>query len=99
MVIRIFDVETTGFAVPEHRVVEIAAYDLSPDERVELVGSFLVNPGREIPAEASAVHHLIDADVAAAQPFERVWPAFLEGTPAIYAAHNCAFEQQFIPTP
>jgi exodeoxyribonuclease X len=98
-IIRIFDAETTGFDPKEHRVVEIAAYDLHPDRRIERVGAHLVNPGRAIPPEASAVHHLIDADVAGAPPFDEVWAEYLPNAPVFYAAHNCAFEQEFIPTP
>jgi len=98
-IIRIFDVETTGFDPTEHRVVEIAAFDLHPDNRIERVGTHLVNPGRPIPAEASAVHHLTDTDVANAQPFDTVWASYLPGAPVFYAAHNCDFEQRYIPTP
>ncbi len=99
-VIRIFDLETTGFDPAEHKVIEIAAYDLHTDEkRVQRVGCHLVNPGRPIPAEASAVHHLIDADVAAAEAFDAVWKNYLIEAPVYYAAHNCDFERAFMPTP
>lgn len=99
-VIRIFDLETTGFDPAEHKVIEIAAYDLHTDEkRVQRVGSYLVNPGRPIPAEASAVHHLIEADVAAAEAFDAVWKNYLIEPPVYYAAHNCDFERAFMPTP
>jgi exodeoxyribonuclease X len=98
-IIRIFDVETTGIDPKEHKVVEIAAYDLHPDYRIERVGSHLVNPGRSIPPEASAIHHLIDADVASAENFDAVWASFLLNAPTIYAAHNCEFEQGYITAP
>jgi exodeoxyribonuclease X len=98
-IIRIFDVETTGIEPKEHRVVEIAAFDLHANNRIERVGAYLVNPGRVIPPEASAVHHLIDADVAGAHPFDNVWARYLANAPVVYAAHNCAFEQSYIPTP
>jgi exodeoxyribonuclease X len=99
--IRIFDVETTGVDPKEHRVIEIAAYDLDVESgAITRVGSHLCNPGRAIPPEASAVHHLTDADVANAPPFGAVWAEhFAGGSPTIYAAHNCEFEQGFIPTP
>jgi exodeoxyribonuclease X len=97
--IRVFDLETTGIDPQEHRVIEIAAFDLHPDGRIEHVGAHLVNPGRAIPPEASAVHHLIDDDVAAAPSFENVWSAYQETAPVYYAAHNCEFEQGYIPTP
>lgn len=98
--IRIFDVETTGIDPTDHRVVEISAYDLLPAGAIERVASWVINPGRKIPPEASAVHHLMDADVADAPLFGVAWQASFEGdAPAIYAAHNCAFEQAFLPTP
>lgn len=96
--IRIFDVETTGIDPKEDRVVEIAAYDLDDDGNIALAGDYLVNPGRAIPPQASAVHHLTDADVAGADLLGAVW-ARLGSDIAIYAAHNCEFEQAFIPTP
>ena len=98
-IIRIFDVETTGIDPKEHRVIEIAAFDLHPDNRIERVGAHLVNPGRTIPPEASAVHHLIDADITGAQHFDAVWASYLPDAPVYYAAHNCEFEQGYIPTP
>jgi exodeoxyribonuclease X len=98
-VIRVFDVETTGIDPAEHRIIEIAAFDLHSDNRIEYVGTKLVNPARLIPPEASAVNHLIDEDVADASPFEAVWPLFSDGAPSVYAAHNCAFDQSYIPTP
>jgi exodeoxyribonuclease X len=99
-VIRVFDVETTGISPTDHRVIEIAAYDLHPDNRVVRVGSHLVNPGRTIPPEASAIHHLIDADLAGSQPLETVWANYSSaGAPVYFAAHNCDFERGYLPTP
>lgn len=99
--IRIFDVETTGTDVEQAKVVEIAAYDLDPKAHtVTRAGSYLVKPGIPIPPEACAIHHITDAEVAEAYQFCIVWEAYFKN-PAIrfYAAHNCAFEQAFIPTP
>ena len=96
--VRVFDVETTGIDPSEHRVIEIAAFDLYPDNRIERVGAYLTNPGRSIPPEASAKHHLTDGDVASAPPFGAVWAHFANG-PTVYAAHNCEFEQGYIPAP
>jgi exodeoxyribonuclease X len=98
-IIRVFDVETTGIDAQEHRIIEIAAFDLHPDNSVKRVGSHLVSPGRTIPPEASAVHHLTDADLVGAPAFEAVWPAYSVNAPALYAAHNCDFERAYLPTP
>lgn len=98
--IRVFDIETTGIDPTEHKVIEIAAYDLDASrKRVVPVGCHLVNPGRTIPPEASAVHHLIDIDVAEAEAFDAVLKNYLINSPVYYAAHNCDFERAFIPTP
>lgn len=99
-IIRVLDIETTGIDPASNKVIEIAAYDVhSDDKRVERVGSHLVNPGRPIPPEASAVHHLIDADVAAAETFDAVWKSYVVNAPIYYAAHNCDFERAYVPTP
>jgi exodeoxyribonuclease X len=98
-VIRIFDIETTGIDATEDRIIEIAAYDLNPsDGSIVYAGANLCNPGRKIPPEASAVHHLIDADVATAPLFGQVWPEFSSPEITIYAAHNSEFEASFLPT-
>ncbi len=57
-----FDLETTGVDVAKDSIVEIAMIKMFPDgheeERV-----MLLNPGRHIPEEASAVHGIYDEDV------------------------------------
>jgi len=98
--IRVFDIETTGVDPKEDRIVEVAAYDLNPfDGTISPAGSRLCNPGRDIPPGASAVHHLIDADVADSPLFGAVWPEFCDPEITVYAAHNSEFEASFLPTP
>lgn len=69
--------------------------------------SRLVNPGHPIPPETSAIHHIIDEDVAhqAAWPVAAlpiIAPLHLEGNwikpePIVaFAAHNAKFERQWI---
>jgi exodeoxyribonuclease X len=109
VIIRTVDLETTGFLRSEGAgVCEIGWADVvSTAEdftnaptgwRIDNCGSALVNPGRPIPATASAIHHLIDEDVADAPPWEAfgriVTPA---GKPFdIYAAHTMKMERQWI---
>ncbi len=58
-----FDLETTGLKVSDDRIVELAVVRLDPAGDVtEKVRRF--NPGIPIPAEATAVHGITDADVA-----------------------------------
>ncbi len=47
-----------------------------------------------MPAEASAIHHLIDSDLVGAKPIEQAIEPF-KGADA-YVAHNCAFERSFL---
>jgi len=99
-VIRVFDIETTGIDPSVHRVVEIAAYDFNTEKNtIGRVGSQLVLPGRDIPPEASAVHHLIESDLSDAVAFDQAWPTFTNGAPKFFAAHNCEFEQSFLTAP
>jgi DNA polymerase III subunit epsilon len=63
-----FDLETTGLRVGIDRIVELAVIRLAPGGDVmEKVRRF--NPGIPIPAEATAVHGITDADVADKPPF------------------------------
>jgi len=83
----VFDLETTGTNVAEDRIVEIALVVLEPAQRGSALGrslrSWLVNPGRPIPPQATAVHGITDADVADA-------PSFAELAAAIHAAFEGA---------
>lgn len=58
-----FDLETTGIDVMHDRIVQISGLRVAPDGTEE-VRTRLVNPGIPIPAGATAVHHITDADVA-----------------------------------
>lgn len=75
------DLETTGLSRGEDRIVELALLILHPDGRVvDKVRRF--NPEMPIPAEASAVHGIHDADVSGEAPFRsraRSLAALLEG--------------------
>lgn len=110
MLIRVLDLETTGFTPPEHAVCEIGWADLRTESRdlagaptgwevTESTGEKYVNPGRPIPPESSAIHHILDEDVANADPWDVVWPSVLfsgDMDCVAYAAHNAKFERQWI---
>src|SRR5580693_3366650 len=94
--IALIDVETTGTDASVDRVVEIGVAIARGGEIVER-RHWLVNPGRPIPKEASDVHKITDADVAAAPPFEAIAAevlATLAG--AVPAAYNAAFDKAFL---
>ncbi len=58
-----FDLETTGTNITHDRIVEISIVKLMPDGTV-VERSRRLNPEMPIPAEATAVHHITDDDVA-----------------------------------
>ncbi len=64
-----FDLETTGPDPDTARIVTACAVTVEPDGRTAPV-TWLVNPGIEIPAEATAVH-----GITTAQAREDGWPA------------------------
>ncbi|HUI11238.1 MAG TPA: exonuclease domain-containing protein [Bacteroidota bacterium] len=66
-----FDLETTGTDVARDRIVQISALKLHPGGREE-VKTRLINPGTPIPAAATAIHHIADADVAAEPKFRDI---------------------------
>jgi DNA polymerase-3 subunit epsilon len=72
-----FDLETTGLNPRADRIVELALVRVAPDGDVlERVRRF--NPGVPIPAEASRVHGITDADVADEPPFSARARSLLE---------------------
>jgi DNA polymerase-3 subunit epsilon len=71
-----FDLETTGVDVVKDRIVEISILKVHPNGEEES-HTWLVNPGRPIPPETTAIHGISDADVANK-------PTFNELSHAIY---------------
>lgn len=62
------DIEATGPQPEADRAVEVAVVRLAPDgTRTAL--RWLINPERPIPADATAVHHITDEQVARAPTF------------------------------
>ena len=64
------DVETTGLSPYSDRIVELSILKIHPDGNKQY-NSHRVNPGIPIPAEATAVHGIIDADVAGEPKFRQ----------------------------
>ena len=94
MTVRCIDIETTGTDPAKDAVVEIGCVDLQRDGTISNQRSALVSPGMHMPAEASAVHHLVDGDFAGAAQIDQVIELF-RGADA-YVAHNCNFERSFL---
>lgn len=66
-----FDLETTGTNISTDRIVEISLVKLMPDGQV-IERTRRINPEMPIPAEATAVHHITDSDVASEPTFRQI---------------------------
>lgn len=101
MRIRCVDFETTGTGGAD-AVVEVGWCDVVSVETgdalawfTEAPESVLVNPGRPIPPEASAVHHIVDEDVADAVSIEVAFRRLNAPEVDIFAAHSVEFERRW----
>lgn len=93
----IVDTETTGLDPSEDGVCELAGIFCENNGEELSRYESLVNPGREIPPDASAIHHLVDEDVALAPDLPTALKALLETPFDIWVAHNAAFDFGFLP--
>ncbi len=102
--LRVIDLETTGNSFTDGGVVEIGWQDLEQgaDGRWALrggPGAILIDPGNPISPATSAIHHLIDEDVAGAPRWLDAAPAILRAEPGpaplALVAHRAAFEQRW----
>lgn len=73
----VFDLETTGTMPQKDRIVEIAILKIEPEGRRETL-CHRVNPEMPIPREATAIHGITDADVAAEPTFRQLAPGLAE---------------------
>ncbi|MFA7257140.1 MAG: 3'-5' exonuclease [Kiritimatiellales bacterium] len=91
-----FDLETTGIQPKTDAVVEIGAIRFRGTEVIETFCS-LINPGRPIPPEASAVNGITDEMVAEQPRIETVLSGladFCGDLPLV--AHNAPFDFKFL---
>ncbi len=72
-----FDLETTGTNITHDRIVEISIVKVMPDG-TDTERTRRINPGMPIPAEATAVHHITDADVADEPSFKQIAKSLAE---------------------
>lgn len=73
-----FDLETTGTNITHDRIVEISVIKIMPNGE-EREFTKRVNPEMPIPAEATAVHHITDQDVADAPTFRQLAAGLARG--------------------
>lgn len=98
----VIDTETTGLNPEVDRLVEVAVTPVTPgfpDAPVGVARSTLINPERDIPATASAVHHLTARHVANAPRWVDVAPRVVAEMEAadVLVAHNAPFDRAFLP--
>lgn len=93
----LFDLETTGISINYDEVVEISAVKVRNGRIVDEF-STLVNPGRRIPPQASAVNGITDKMVEDAPDFETALDGFLTfaGNDVLVGHNIAAFDLKFI---
>lgn len=90
-----YDTETTGISAENERIIELAAYD--PQKQREFCR--FINPGKPIPPDATAIHHISDEMVQDAPGFGDVakdFMEFCEGDVVLIAHNNDAFDIHFL---
>ena len=95
----IFDTETTGMDPYEgHRILEIGAVELVNHLPTGKTYHIYLNPERDIPPEASAVHGITSDMVKDKPVFASEYMSFLDfiGEDSFLVAHNAPFDMKFI---
>ncbi|MCB1394848.1 MAG: DNA polymerase III subunit epsilon [Rhodobacteraceae bacterium] len=94
----VLDTETTGFEPSEgHRLVEIGCVELLNHMPTGRTYHQYINPERDMPAEAFAVHGLGDDFLRPQPKFAEVAEAFVDFvTGARLVIHNAAFDMRFL---
>lgn len=91
-----FDLETTGIQPKTDAIVEMGAVRFNGAEPGESFCT-LINPGRPIPPEASAVNGITDEMVAGSPAIETVLTEFSEFCGDLpLVAHNAPFDFKFL---
>jgi len=95
----ILDTETTGMDPETDAVCELALVKWHPGHMPIRVFETFIKPGRPIPPEASAIHHITDAMVADAPTWPTVWETVIPWIQQadIIVAHNADFDRQWLP--
>jgi DNA polymerase-3 subunit epsilon len=93
------DTETTGIGPEQHRLIEIAAIEFDADSGTPTGNTYytLINPEREVPAEATAVHGKSLDDLKDQPVFADVADGLLEFVAGSHVViHNAPFDTGFL---
>lgn len=97
----VIDTETTGTDLAEDRVIELALVKFEYDRESGAVGRVLEvydgleDPGRPIPPESTAIHHITDAMVAGKRLDEAAIERLLDGV-GVVIAHMASFDRPLV---
>ena len=95
------DLETTGLSSQNDRIVEIGIVRFSGNEVIDKFNT-LVNPGRPMPKQATAVNHITNRMLMSAPTEKKALQdmiAFLNRDPIteiVFCAHNADFDMGFL---
>lgn len=94
----ILDTETTGFEPNEgHRIIEIGCLEIHNYIPTGRTFHYYLNPDRDVPAEAVAVHGITTEFLADKPRFDKIIEPFLEfigDSPLVI--HNAVFDLKFL---
>ena len=90
----VIDTETTGLDPRKAWIVEFAAARLDGGRLdTDTIYRSLVRPGKPIPKQATGIHGIDDAAVAAAPPFAQIWPELsAQISDALVIGHSVGFD-------
>ena len=92
----VFDIETTGLSVLNHKIIEIAAVRMKEGKEIDRFTTF-VNPHEKIPYQITQLTSITDEMVRDAPDIEPVIRQFAEFVgDAVLVAHNAQFDMGFI---
>lgn len=94
-----FDTETTGTSAEYgDRIIEIGAIELIDHIPTDNIFHEYINPEREVPQEAIAIHGITNEQLADKPKFYEIaqkWIDFV-GDDGVFVAHNASFDMGFI---
>lgn len=97
----VLDTETTGMDSDKDKVIELALVKFEYDRDSGAVGRVLgvydglEDPGRPIPPESTAIHHITDEMVKGQRLDETAIERLLDGA-GVVIAHNAGFDRPFV---